>query len=120
VVGWLLIIAAQVFTTACYVVNMWAMFRRDVVRERRMDGVCAAGLTLVAAGYAAEGDSWDAAFYALLAVLFAWIWWRRRRRDRAPRSYGAKTRALLAAVVAKLRETLKPRPVLRPAPGGAG
>lgn len=36
-------------------------------------------------------------------------WWRRRRK-RAPKLAGYKARALLAAVVAKLRQSLKPRP----------
>jgi hypothetical protein len=54
------------------------------------------------------------------SVLAAFMWWlSRRRRRRAPKLAGAKSRALLAAVVAKLRESLKPRPVLRPVPGGA-
>lgn len=53
-------------------------------------------------------------------ILAAVLWWlSRRRRKRAPRAYGAKSRALLAAAVARMRETLKPRPVFRPAPGGA-
>jgi hypothetical protein len=49
--------------------------------------------------------------------LAAFLWWlSRRRRKRAPRSYGAKSRALIAAMVARMRESLRPRPVLRPAP----
>jgi hypothetical protein len=52
--------------------------------------------------------------------LAVFLWWlSRRRRKRAPRAYGAKSRALVAAVVARMRETLKPRPILRPVPGGA-
>lgn len=52
-------------------------------------------------------------------IVGVWLWWRnRRRRDRAPRAYGAKARARIAALVAKAREVAKPRPVLRPAPGG--
>ena len=54
------------------------------------------------------------------AVLGAVMWWlNRRRRKRAPRTYGAKSRALIAAVVAKMRETAKPRPVFRPQPQGS-
>ena len=48
----------------------------------------------------------------------AWYWWR-RRRDRAPKLSGAKGRALLATLVRRAREAAQPRPVLRPAPGGA-
>lgn len=54
------------------------------------------------------------------AAAGAWIWlWKRKRKDRAPRMYGAKSRALVAALVRKAREAARPRPVLRPQPGGA-
>jgi len=73
-----------------------------------------------ALGYIA-GRAWVPALLcaanALIAAL-AW-WWRRRKRRRAARLIGARSRALLAAVVARMRETAKPRPVLRPSPGGA-
>ncbi len=68
------------------------------------------------------GISWQpvplaiSALQLLLAVLL-W-WWSRRRRKRAPRAYGAKSRALLAAVARKAREVVRARPVLRPSPGG--
>jgi hypothetical protein len=53
-------------------------------------------------------------------LIGAFLWWRdRRRRKRAPRAYGAKSAALLAALVAKARAAAKPRTVLRPVPGGA-
>jgi hypothetical protein len=53
-------------------------------------------------------------------LVAAVLWWlSRRRRKRSPKLAGAKSRALLAAVVAKMRQSLKPRPVFRPAPGGA-
>lgn len=53
-------------------------------------------------------------------IVAAVLWWlSRRRRKRAPKAMGAKSRALLAAVVAKMRQSLKPRPVFKPAPGGA-
>lgn len=48
----------------------------------------------------------------------AWLWRRGgRRRRRAPRAYGAKSRALVAALAAKARRAAAPRPVLRPVPG---
>lgn len=54
-------------------------------------------------------------------IIAAVLWWlSRRRKRRAPKLAGAKSKALLAAVVAKMRETAKPRPVFRPAPGGSG
>ena len=51
------------------------------------------------------------------AGLAIFLWWRRgRRRKRAPRAYGAKSRALVAALARKAREAAIPRPVLRPVP----
>lgn len=51
---------------------------------------------------------------------FLWRYWRRHRRGkRVLRVIGAKSWARLAAVVRKAREAARPRPVLRPAPGGA-
>lgn len=55
----------------------------------------------------------------VLAAAAAW-WWRRKRRKRAPRAYGAKSRARVAALVMKTREAGRPRRVLRPVPGGVG
>lgn len=52
-------------------------------------------------------------------IALAIWWWRKRRRDRAPKFAGAKSRARIAALVATLRESLRPRPILRPQPGGA-
>jgi hypothetical protein len=60
-----------------------------------------------------------AACTAHVGIALAIWWWRRRKdRKRAPRAFGYKGRALLAALVASLRESLRPRPVLRPQPGG--
>ena len=56
---------------------------------------------------------------ASFATALAVWWWKRKRRDRAPKMYGAKSRALVAALVRRAREAAKPRPVLRPVPGGA-
>jgi hypothetical protein len=80
-------------------------------------------LMLANAGFAitdAVAGSWrPAALNGGLALLLAWDLWRRRRnRKRAPRAYGAKSRARLAALARKAREATRPRPVLRPAPGG--
>lgn len=72
----------------------------------------AAGVIVMAVIYHDVAAMVTAAVNAILAVFF---WWRsRRRRDRAPRSYGAKTKAILTAIVRKLRESGKPRPALRP------
>ena len=51
------------------------------------------------------------------ALLAGFLWWRkRRRRKRAPRAYGAKSRALIQNLVRRAREQARPRPVLRPLP----
>ncbi len=67
------------------------------------------------------GRLWPAMLAALAGTAVAVIaWWlSRRRRKRAPRMYGAKSRALVAACVRRMRGTARPRPVLRPVPGGA-
>ena len=53
-------------------------------------------------------------------ILAVFLWWlSRRRRRRAPKPAGYKARALIAAIVRKAREAARPRPVLRPVPGGA-
>ena len=81
----------------------------------------AAGNLAYAASDAIKGDWTDAAFSVALAIFILWFWWwlRRRRKDRAPLAIGAKTKAARDALVRKAREAAKPRPVLRPAPGGA-
>lgn len=90
-------------------------------REARGDGLLAIGLGIAAVAEVLNGDWLLAAVNGPAACFAAWLWWRnRKRRDRAPRSYGYKARAALAALVAKARESARPRPVLRPAPGGAG
>ena len=70
---------------------------------------------------ALAGDLPATAAATVSTVFAAIMWWlSRRRRKRASRAYGAKSRALVAAVVAKMRQSLKPRPVFRPMPGRAG
>jgi hypothetical protein len=57
---------------------------------------------------------------AAQVAIGVWLWRRGRRGGkRAPRAYGAKSRALVAALVAKARDAARPRPALRPAPGAA-
>jgi hypothetical protein len=62
-----------------------------------------------------------AALQFALAAFFAWLLWRRRRRDRrrAPGLAGYKARAALAKLARRARDAARPRPVLRPVPGGA-
>ena len=73
-----------------------------------------------AIGWALSGSWGLVALDAANALLAVFLWWlSRRRKRRAPRAYGVKTKLLIAAMVARMREALKPRPALRPAPGGA-
>jgi len=57
------------------------------------------------------------AFGAMLNAWHCWRYWNRRKRKRAPALAGAKSRARVAALVRKVRETARPRKVLRPVPG---
>jgi len=57
------------------------------------------------------------AFCAAMNAWMAWEHWNRRKRKRAPALAGAKSRARIAALVRKARETAQPRKVLRPVPG---
>jgi type VI protein secretion system component VasK len=72
-------------------------------------------------GSSAWFRQWDmlAGSAASLLLCAAVWWWNRRRRKRAPRAYGAKSRARVAALARKAREAAKPRLALRPVPGGA-
>lgn len=80
----------------------------------------AAGNLAFAVSYALTGDWPEAVVSVALAaaVLWFWRWLRRKRKDRAPRALGDESRLLVAALVRKVRQVAKPRPVLRPAPGG--
>jgi hypothetical protein len=64
--------------------------------------------------------NWPAAIVSAAQILVvAAIWWnRRRKRKGSPLALGAKGRALRARLVQTLRERARPRPVLRPVPGG--
>jgi hypothetical protein len=62
---------------------------------------------------------WAAIDMANVGVAVVLWWLSRRRRKRAPRAYGAKSRALVAALVRKARENARPRPVPRLGPAGA-
>lgn len=92
----------------------------DLEARNRADGMFAIVDAILAVYFTLQGQRFLAGLFAALAVWLAWEWWRKRkRRDPAARSLGAKSRARLAALVAKVRESAKPRRVLRPVPGGA-
>lgn len=62
--------------------------------------VYAGGLAMLAAAYGSWAWAATSAVSMLIALAFWWL--SRRKRDRAPRAYGAKARALLEAVVRKM------------------
>ena len=72
----------------------------------------------------ARGDGRGVLMDVVFGIIWGLIWWsewrKRKRRDPAARSLGAKSRARVAALVERAREAAKPRRVLRPVPGGAG
>jgi len=86
-------------------------------------GVSAFSWGTALAGAALQSQGGAPPFAAALTALWcAWMWWRGRRKDRrrAGDSVGAKSAALLAAIVTRMRETLQSRPGLQPVPVGAG
>lgn len=102
--------------TGCTVAGVAAVLRR---RQEQADFLFgAANAAWLPGDISGVNGRWMLPLNAVLAVFFLTTWWRgRRRRGRVPRSYGAKSRALLAAVVRVLRERAKPGPVFRPQPG---
>lgn len=76
---------------------------------------------VVVGGDGVAGHDWLVVFIALAqAGIGLWLWWRNRRKDRkrALAALGYKALVAKAALVRKAREAAKPRPVLRPVPGG--
>jgi membrane protein implicated in regulation of membrane protease activity len=77
---------------------------------------------VVTAAISAARHEWAlAAWMAVCAVLNA-IWWdqsrKRRKRKRAAALAGAKSRARIAKLVRRTRESMQPRPVPQPVPRG--
>lgn len=85
----------------------------------RLTGFDIAGDLLSVAGWALRHNWALTALWVAVTAVQLWMMRRNRRRTRAARELGAKSRARLAALVAKVRESATPRPVLRPVPGGA-
>lgn len=55
----------------------------------------------------AQGQPGMGAWMAFLAICDGYFWWeyrKRRKRKRAPRVFGAKSRALIAKLIARQRE----------------
>ena len=85
-------------------------------------GILVLMYALQAAAAVARGNWWGAVLDVVLGAVWAWFGWlerKRKRRDPAARQLGAKSRALVAALVEKAREAAQPRRVLKPVPGGA-
>lgn len=87
-----------------------------------------AGIILIVGGEVAgivlavlSGTYALAAVYAIDLAIQLWLLWQhwRKIRRRIAASLGAKSRALRDALVKRARQAARPRPVLRPAPGGA-
>ena len=77
------------------------------------------GDVMVSAGNFLQRSWFFTVFFGAAAIIIALTLWRRRKRKRALRQLGAKSRAAIAALVRRAREAAAPRPVLRPVPGGA-
>jgi hypothetical protein len=112
-------------TTAGCVINALVI---GAATTRPMIGVLwyasGAVLDVVVAALAAAGGVpwWLVAWMGVLAVVNAWMardYWNRRKRKRAAALAGAKSRARIAALVARARQAARPRRALRPLPGGA-
>lgn len=96
----------------------WHMLLRSSVAAF-LGGWLAASAGGIIVGSIERDVYWGSGSAVSCVICVAAWWWRKRRgRKRAPRAYGAKSRALLAALVRKAREAGKPRPSLRPVPGG--
>jgi hypothetical protein len=107
---------------------LWAWFWQGVLGQLwwrlRTTGFFSDWLWIAAGDAIVGAFSRDWLFAASSAASFllaaAVRWWRRRKdRKRALKALGEKSRILIADLVAALRESLRPRPVLRPQPGGA-
>ena len=100
----------------------WRCFFR-LIRWRRGFNFWLGWVSSASAGtlsYLIQGPRICVPLDAANALLAVFLWWlSRRRKRRAPRAYGAKSALLIAAVAARMKAALQPRPVLRPAPGGA-
>ena len=112
--------AALNFTASgCYIARRAG---REAASWPDENALWAAGFGMWALSFALDGQWPLAPFFGFMAAGNLAIWLGRRhsrRRRRTLRELGAKSRARLAALVRRAREAAKPRPVLRPQPGGA-
>lgn len=97
--------------------DMWSGFILGMAVETSRPGARLAGWRPFTAGAAAGSlfagilaGRWDeAGFSAAALAVLAWDWWNRKGK-RAAKAAGAKSRALLAAIVVKAREAGTPLP----------
>lgn len=113
-------LSPPIAATLCALATAMLRLPRSAVRQCAYRGWFLAGAINTVTSLAAR----DMAGAAVSAAHFAfglWLWWRGRPKD--PRSAlgmaGYKARAILAELARKAREAARPRPVLRPVPGGA-
>jgi len=78
-----------------------------------------AGIPLLAAGDLLLRQWPYVGLIAGMVVLDLYVHWRRRKRKRAAKKIGAKSRARTADLIGTMRERARQRPALRPTPGGA-
>jgi hypothetical protein len=100
---------------------LYARGRANPSMEAAGFALFSAGDTLTGIGSLMRAQWGGAAWNFALGAFFAWLAWRRWRkhRKRIAALLGAKSRALRDVLVRKAKEAAKPRPVLRPVPGGA-
>jgi len=111
----LLFLLLSITGTALVCCGLAATFRKRLRPGLQLN---LAGGVLLAAG-AAVGRAWPLlAADIVLIIVIAWLLRHTRRRKRALRAYGAKSRARVAALVRKAREAARPRPARRLAPQG--
>jgi hypothetical protein len=99
---------------------LWAIFDRLIHAPQRFVGTwISSGAVGLVVGIAEKDMAWLVGSAVSVAVGVAIWWWRRKDRKRAAKALGAKSCALVAALVERAREAARPRPVLQPQRGGA-
>jgi hypothetical protein len=119
----LIAVAAPVLAAAGLLLYLRARAVGDIRLELRSWPFVIAACAADVVGYWLIGFTAGAAVSAVIGLAGVWLWWdswrKNRRRKRAPGLAGYKARAAIASLVRRSREAARPRPVLRPVPGGA-
>jgi hypothetical protein len=119
------LVRAAVSAALCPAASLFWCMTLSLLRRRRLgfiEGWLASAAGGAAGGLILRDWAWGAGAAVSLAIALAVWWWRRSgRRKRATAWIGAKSKAVRDALVKRQREAVpRPRPVLRPAPGGVG